>query len=207
MYIFVKGYKNKNHWQQKLLWFVASQYFGMSPVCIYCCLDIWKIYIYFFLFFFSKIVREQFFSCIMVRTIFSVVSWWEQFFCCIMVRKFFQLYHGENNFSVVSWWEQFFQLYHGENNFFSCIMVRTTFQLYHGENNFSVVSWWEQFFSCIMVRTICISMRWWRCPLCTRSTCLVGFIILLAHRDNNPQVASLGHNILIPSQLVFVLST
>jgi len=30
----------------------------------------------------------------------------------------------------------------------------------------------EQIFNFIMVRTSCISIRWWWCLLCTRPTCL-----------------------------------
>jgi hypothetical protein len=45
----------------------------------------------------------------------------------------------------------------------------------------------EQFFSCIMVRTSYSSMRWW-CLLCTKSTGLVGLLIVLAHLNNSPGV-------------------
>jgi hypothetical protein len=99
MYIFVKGYKNKNHWQQKLLWFVASQYFGMSPVCIYCCLDIWKIYQLKKLFspwynwkiVLTMIQLKKFSHHDTTKKLFSPWYNWN------MVRTIFQLYHGENN--------------------------------------------------------------------------------------------------------------
>jgi len=45
----------------------------------------------------------------------------------------------------------------------------------------------EQFFCYIMVRTRCISMRWWWCPLCTRSTLSWSFIVLV-HWNNSPHV-------------------
>ena len=50
----------------------------------------------------------------------------------------------------------------------------------------------EQFVSLIMVRTSYISMRWW-CLLCTRPTCLVGFLIVLAHWNNSPGVDMVLH--------------
>jgi hypothetical protein len=60
----------------------------------------------------------------------------------------------------------------------------------------------DKFFSHILARTSYSLMRWW--PLCTRPTRSVGFLVL-AHSAVR-HVRPFWHIILIPSQLVFVLT-
>ena len=62
----------------------------------------------------------------------------------------------------------------------------------------------SNFFSYIMASTRYISMSWWRW-LCTRPTCLVGFLIVLIHWNNILQV-DLSPIILISCQPVFVFT-
>jgi hypothetical protein len=46
----------------------------------------------------------------------------------------------------------------------------------------------QRLFSYIMARTSYFSMRWWWGPLCTRSTGLDKFCIVLVHWNNSPRI-------------------
>ena len=52
----------------------------------------------------------------------------------------------------------------------------------------------QQFVRYIMVRTSLCSMRWWWGLFCTRTKCLVGFFIVLAHWNNSPQIDMSRHS-------------
>ena len=49
-------------------------------------------------------------------------------------------------------------------------------------------------FSYIMARSSSFSMKWWWSPLYTRSARLIGFIIVLVHRNNSPRIDISSHS-------------